>query len=117
MKYIRQLSIILLITFIGEILHAALPFPVPAGIYGLMLMLALLLTGVLKLEQVEASGQFLVSIMPVMFIPSAAGLIDSWPMLQEFLLPFLLVTLISTWIVMGVSGRITQAIVTQKERR
>ena len=38
MKYIRQFGIILLITFIGEIMHELIPIPVPAGIYGIVLL-------------------------------------------------------------------------------
>ena len=39
MKYFRQFFIILAISFVGEILHMVLPLPVPASIYGLVLML------------------------------------------------------------------------------
>ena len=45
MKYIRQLAIILAVTCVGEFLKSILPFPVPASIYGLVLMLLLLVTG------------------------------------------------------------------------
>ena len=44
MKYIKQLAIILMVTAIGEILKYLLPLPVPASIYGLVLMLVLLMT-------------------------------------------------------------------------
>ncbi len=116
MKLVFQFCRILLITFAGELLHALLPFPVPAGIYGLILLLVLLLTGIVKLKQVDTVGQFLVDIMPVMFIPSAAGLLDSWELLREFVLPFLILVLLSTWVVMAGSGRMTQFILTRKKR-
>lgn len=117
MKYIHQFCIILLISMAGEFLHRILPLPVPTGIYGLLLMLVMLLTGFLKLEQVEQTGAFLLEIMPLMFIPSAAGLLDSWTQLQTILLPFAIIILPVTWIVLGVSGRVTQAIIRRKERR
>ena len=40
MKYIKQFSIIITVSFLGEVLHALLPLPIPASIYGLLLMLA-----------------------------------------------------------------------------
>ena len=40
MKYVRQIGIILGITLAGEFLNKILPLPVPAGVYGLFLMLA-----------------------------------------------------------------------------
>ena len=78
MKYIKQFGIILLISFLGEILRAVIPLPIPASIYGLVLMLAALMTHLLPLEAVQDSGKFLIEIMPLMFIPAAVGLLDSW---------------------------------------
>lgn len=117
MKYIRQLCMILLVTFAGEVLHGLLPFPVPAGIYGLILLLCLLLGRVILLEQVEECADFLVGVMPLMFIPSAAGLLDSWGLLHEFFLAFLVTIALSTWIVMTVSGKVTQLILDWREKR
>ena len=73
MKYFKQFLIILSVSFLGEVLHALLPLPVPASIYGLVLMLAALCTGLLKLPQIEKTGLFLVDIMAVMFIPGYAA--------------------------------------------
>ena len=70
MKYIRQFVIILFISFIGEALKYVLPLPIPASIYGLVLMFVLLETKVLKVEAVQDAGQFLIEIMPMMFIPA-----------------------------------------------
>lgn len=69
MKYLRQFCIILLVSALGEGLHILLPLPVPASVYGLVLMLGALASGILKLEQVEEAADFLVEIMPVMFVP------------------------------------------------
>ena len=53
MKYIYQLFIILVVTFVGELLHYFIPIPVPASIYGLIIMLILLCPKVVKLEHGE----------------------------------------------------------------
>lgn len=63
MKYIRQFVIILFISFIGEVLKYVLPLPIPASIYGLVLMFILLETKVLKVEAVQDAGKFLIEIM------------------------------------------------------
>lgn len=70
MKYLIQFLIILAISFAGEVLHIVLPLPVPASIYGMVLLFVLLLTGALKVNQVKDVGKFLIEIMPVMFIPA-----------------------------------------------
>ena len=71
MKFLKQFLWILLISFLGEALRALIPLPIPASVYGLVLMLAALITGVLKVEQVRGAAEFLIEIMPVMFIPAA----------------------------------------------
>ena len=96
---------------VGELLKAALPLPVPASVWGLILMLAALKTGVLKLSQASDAAVFLIEIMPVMFIPAGVGLMESWGELKAVLVPVLVITLVSTIVVMVVSGRVTQAVI------
>lgn len=108
MKYLLQFALILSITALGELLYFLLPLPIPASIYGLLLLFFLLSTDILSLDKVEDSGRFLLDIMPVMFIPPAVGLLSSWDALTPVLLPFLFIVLSSTIIVLVVSGKITQ---------
>ena len=117
MKYVRQFCIILLVSFVGEVLYKLLPFPVPASVYGLILMLAALMIGLLKTEQVKETAAFLVEIMPVMFIPAGVGLMSSWGVLRPVFVPFAIITILTTVIVMAVTGRVTQAVIRYEERR
>ncbi|WP_394522226.1 CidA/LrgA family protein [Lacrimispora sp. JR3] len=108
MKYLRQFSIILFISLIGEIIHLFVSLPIPASIYGLLLMLIGLKTKIIPLCAVEDASIFLIEIMPVMFIPAAVGLLDSWGILGPILVPFIVITLLSTIVVMAITGRVTQ---------
>ena len=96
-------------------LKAILPLPIPASIYGLVIMLALLVSKVVKLEHVEGASMFLIDIMPLMFIPASAGLIDIWPNLKPVLLPIVIITLVSTILVMVVSGKVTEFVIKLSE--
>ncbi len=116
MKYIGQFGVILSVCWIGEVLSRWIPLPIPASIYGLLLMLAGLLCGVLKIEHVRETGRFLIAVMPVMFLPAAAGLLRSWSVLGPVLLPVLTITVVSTIVVMGVTGRFTQWIIRRGRR-
>lgn len=111
MRYLKQFTIILLISFCGEVLHWLIPLPVPASIYGLLLMLLGLCTGVLKLSSVRETGKFLVEIMPMMFIPAAVGLLESWGVLQPIWVPVVVITLVSTVLVMAVAGLVAQWVI------
>lgn len=110
MKYIYQLIIILLVTFIGEMLHYFIPAPIPASIYGLLLMLLLLCTRVIKLEHIEKTSDFLIEIMPLMFIPGGVGLVTAWVDLQPIIVPVSIITVIVTVIVMVVTGKTTELV-------
>lgn len=111
MKYLKQFLIILSISFIGEILKALLPFPVPASIYGMAILFACLVTGIIKPESVSDAGKFLIETMPVMFIPAGVGLMASWNILQPMLVPVAVITIVVLIAVMAVSGKVSQAII------
>lgn len=111
MKYLKQFMIIMLISFVGEILNEYIPLPVPASVYGFIILFVCLMAGIVKLDGVKETGKFLVEIMPVMFIPAAAGLIDSFDILKPILLEVSVILVVTTVVVMVVAGRVTQFII------
>lgn len=117
MKYMKQFGIILAVTFLGEVLKSVIPLPIPASIYGLVLMLLALKLGIMKLDQVKETGTFLIEIMPMMFIPAAVGLLVSWDTLKEICIPVLFITVVTTVIVMGITGCVTQFIIRRERKR
>ena len=114
MKYMKQLGIIFAVTCVGEILKYLIPLPIPASIYGLLIMLVLLISRKVKLEQVQEVADFLIEIMPMMFIPAAVGLLVSWTQLRAMLIPVIVITLVSTVVVMVVTGKVSDILT--KER-
>lgn len=108
MRFIKQLLIILGVAFAGEALHFLLPLPVPASIYGLVLMLLCLCFKVFPLRAVEETGDFLIDLMPALFVPATVGVMAAWDVLQPVLLQVALITFLSLIVVMAVSGRVTQ---------
>lgn len=117
MKILRQFMIILLISFLGEVLKEVLPLPVPASVWGLILMLAALRTGMIKLSQVSDAAIFLIEIMPVMFIPAGVGLLNAWGVLQPVWIPVSVITVLTTVIVMAVTGKVTQAVIQNSKKK
>ena len=118
MKYLRQLLIILIFSFAGEVLHYLVPIQIPASIYGLVLLFIGLMTGLIQLSQVQETAKFLIEIMPMMFIPAAVGLVTSYDILRPRLLAYGVITIGTTFLVMAVSGWVTQAMLNrQKEEK
>ena len=110
MKYLKQLLIILSISFAGEILSHYIPLGIPASIYGMVILFTLLCTGALKLESVREVGKFLVGIMGIMFVPATVGIIDCWNVFSRNLWLYLIVIMVTTIIVMSVSAHVTQSL-------
>ncbi len=117
MALIRQFAIIAGVSCLGEGLRMLIPLPIPASVYGLVLMLLGLMTGVIRLEKVQYGAAFLIEIMPLLFVPAAVGLTQSWEQLAPVWLPVLLITLLTTVIVMGCVGRLAQSIIRMDEKR
>ena len=119
MKYVRQIGIILGITLAGEFLNQILPLPlpVPAGVYGLFLMLAALMSGVVKMESVEGTGNFLMDTMSMMFVPATVGILECADELKAVLIPFLIIIAVSTVVVMIVTGKVAQFMMESAEKK
>lgn len=116
MQYLFQFMIIALISLIGEMLSFLIPLPIPASIYGIVILLFLLMSGRLNVESIKAVSSFLIAIMPVMFIPAGVGLMNSFSLLADSLAAYIVILVVSTVAVMAVSGRVTQHVI-QKQNR
>lgn len=111
MKYLNQFGIILGISLVGEVLSAVLPLPIPAGIYGIVLLFILLETKLVPLSAIKETGSFLIDIMPVMLVPAAVELMDYWGIVKPQILKYLIAMAVSTVLVMVISGLVTQAVI------
>ena len=116
MKYIKQFMIIMIITFMGECIKELLPFKIPGSVYGLVIMLIGLMSGIIKLDAVKDTAEFFVSVLPIMFVAPSVGLLSAWPQLKSILLPFCIIAVLSTFIVMAVTGRVSQFVIRMRKK-
>ena len=108
MKYIPQFLYILSFSFIGEVLQAVVPLPIPAAIYGLVLLLLALASGLLKTSQVKDAANWLISIMPVLYVPICVKILEYWGVISQNAAAIITITVLSTFLVFAVSGLVTQ---------
>lgn len=106
--------IIMFFSFLGELLHGLLPIPVPASIYGLILLFGALWLRMIKEEQIKETADFLVEIMPVLFIPAGVGLMTRWENLKKLMIPLILVITLGTFFTMVVTGKVTDRMLRKK---
>ena len=117
MKYLLQFLIIVAISFLGELLHYFISLPIPASIYGIILLFAALQLGWIKVRQIREVSTWLIAIMPALFIPSAVGLVKSWDILSQSLVKYSVITFVSTLVVMGLAGLATQYAIRQSKNK
>ncbi len=117
MKYLLQFGIIAGVSFVAELLYILLPLPVPASVYGLILLFILLMTKVVKVEQVEETADFFMAIMPILFISPSVSLLTSVDVMKGNVAVLLLMTFVSTIAVTSVTGLISQAIIRRKRKK
>ncbi len=108
MKYIKQLGMILFFSALGELLQHFLPFPIPASVYGMVLLFLALATKLLPKEAVKGTGAFLVSILPLLFVVPVVGLVSNFELIAQNWLPIVITIAVPTAITFAVSGLVTQ---------
>ena len=116
-NYLFQFARILAFCFLGEVCHAVLPLPVPASVYGLVLLLLALNFRLIQLEDVKEVGVFLTGIFPLLFVPAAAGVMELGSQLMNLLLPAVLAIVPITALVMAVTGMVAQKCAGGKEHK
>ena len=116
MKYIKQFTVIALAAFLGEVFHRVIPFPIPAGIYGLLLLFLGLTTGLIKLSAIEEAANFLLEIMPLLFLPVIVNLITAGSELKALAIPVVLAAIPGTFVTFGVTGKVTELCLRLKGR-
>ena len=108
MKYLSQFLIILGFTLTGEALQRLIPLPIPASVYGLVLLFLALCVKLVKVEQVKQTGAFLISLLPFLFVSHVVGIVEHWGSIRSQILPICLLIVATTVLVFGVSGSLTQ---------
>ena len=106
--YLKQSTWIFGFTLLGEALHRLLPLPIPAAVYGLVLLFAALCLKLVKVEQINKVSDFLLTILPILFVSPAVNLLESWGILAPHVIPIALLVLSSTVLVFAVAGIVAQ---------
>ena len=117
MKYMMQIGIIATISFIAELLHFFLPLPIPASVYGMVILFVLLCLKIVKLPQVEDVADWLLSIMPIFFIAPSVGLINSFDSIKGQVIPLVTICFVSTVVVTALTGLIAQGIIRLQKKK
>lgn len=108
MKILRQIVLLLFLVFIGEILNKVFKVPIPGNILGMILLLLALLTGIIKLDQIEEISQFLLNHLSVLFVPAGVGLLAVTGLLKGSWYFLVLISILATILVLSTTGLVVR---------
>ena len=114
MNHIRQMSLILLFSFLGELCRFLIPWPIPASIYGMALLFAALMLKLVPVEAIRDSANVLVAILPVLFVAPTVNIMASFDVIKAHIPEILVVLILTTFISYAASGIVTQWLLRRK---
>lgn len=117
MKIFKQLFIILGINLAGELLSSYLNLPLPGSITGMILLLILLLTGVVKEHQIRETADYMLQNMGFFFIPAGVSILISYQALEGHYFQTVLAIVISTVLVLAITALATQLLININEKK
>ena len=108
MSIVSQLFVVFFVYLASEGIAALLPFTFPASVLGMVILLVLLLTKVLKPAQLKESSDFLLGNMLLFFIPTCVSVITYADVLFRNFWPIVVISVLTTPLVFFVTGQVVQ---------
>ena len=103
--------LIFTINYVGMLLSKILHLPLPGTIVSLLLLFFMLQFKILKLEKIENAGNFLLLNMTIFFMPPTVKIIDSYELLEKDLFKIIVIIIVSTFLTMGITGKVVQLMI------
>jgi holin-like protein len=114
---IAQLAGLLLVSQLGYAIASWLHLPVPGNLLGMLLLLALLATGVVRLAWIEASASLLVRHLAFFFVPITVGLMGLGDLFRANGAAIVITLTVSAVVGLCVAGLSSQRLASRRERR
>ena len=117
MKLLREMLLVLAIYFVGDFISKGLHLPLPGNILGMIILLILLCTKIVKVENVDNISTFLLDHLAFLFIPAGVGVLNAMNVLNGNITKLLIVVITSTMVIMAVTGTIVQAVMKLMDKK
>lgn len=117
MKGVKQLGIILTILWVGQFISDYFSLPIPGAVLGMIILFVLLMFKVIKISQIQYITDVLLENLPVLFIPAGVGIINEFSSLKGNLVKLSIILILTTIIIMVVTGTVVQFLVNKKKGR
>lgn len=116
MKLLRQLAIILIIGYLGEVIHTIFHLTIPGNVIGMSILFACLYKGIIKVTMIDKITDFLLDHLAFFFIPAGVGIVTCLPLLKNKWVSFIIICLITTVLIIVVTGWVIQLYIRRIEK-
>lgn len=106
----KGLAVIFSLYFAGELVAGLELLPVPGNVLGMVFLLSALVSGVVKLEDVEDEAEYFIEHMGIMFIPPGVGVMVYFGLLRDEIIPIIVALVLSFIITVGVTGKVVEVL-------
>lgn len=105
---ILQCAVLFAFLALGELVVWLTGIPVPSSIIGMLTLTAALKLRVVRLMWVDKVSDFLVKNLGFFFVPAGVGLMKCLGLVGEQLLPIVVASVVSTFVILAVTGQVHQ---------
>ena len=118
MNYLRELGIILAICVLGEVISVLIGGVLPANVLGMILLLVLLASRLIKARQVEHAADFFLKNMAIFFLPVSLGILDIYAQIKSQFIAIIAVCVITTFLTaLATAATVHYILILQSKRK
>ncbi len=117
MKVLKSLALLFFLCWVGDVASAYLPIPIPGSVISMVLLLLLLLFGILKQQQVQPVGGYLLENMGILFLPSLVMVVEIWPLLRMYLFEIFFIGIVVTFVTFVVTALSLKGLLAWQRKR
>ena len=110
MSALSQVGVLMISLLIGTLLKMVIPIPIPATVYGMIVLFILLKLKTIKVEQVEPISSKLLANLAFLFVPAGVGMINEFDNLKGHVIVVCAIIFISNFLTLFVTGHVVQFI-------
>lgn len=117
MDILGEIGLIFGICLVGEGVAAILPVAFPASVISMILLMALLMSGVIKTRHIQRVSGFLTANMAFVFLPSCVSIIEHADVLLPRIVPVFLICFLTTPLVYLATAWTVQGMMALRRRK
>lgn len=114
-RIILHIAFLYLLLFFGNAVQTIFQLSIPGSVLGMLFLFFLLKSGIVKLDWIKEGTSLLLKHLTLFFIPVTVGFMEYLDLFSGRGILLLVVTILSTALVMGLSGFVSERLVKRKE--